>query len=108
MYGTGQLCNAVDPVLEGQFINSEASQLLQVGLLCVQASAELRPSMSFVVKMLTDQNLEIPQPTQPPFLNSGSAEYSRHNIPSGTSNSQPESHTHSSRNSMTQSWIEPR
>ncbi|PRQ40203.1 putative protein kinase RLK-Pelle-DLSV family [Rosa chinensis] len=108
LYGTGQLCNAVDPVLGGQFINSEASQLLQVGLLCVQASAELRPSMSFVVKMLTDQNLEIPQPTQPPFLNSGSAEYSRHNIPSGTSNSQPESHTHSSRNSMTQSWIEPR
>ncbi|KAL6193305.1 hypothetical protein ACLB2K_034389 [Fragaria x ananassa] len=107
LYGSDQLCNAVDPVLEGNFINNEASQLLQVGLLCVQASAELRPSMPLVVKMLTNQNLEIPRPTQPPFLNSGSAEYSKR-IPSGTSNSQPESHTHSSRNSMTQSWIEPR
>ncbi|KAL6190408.1 hypothetical protein ACLB2K_036806 [Fragaria x ananassa] len=107
LYGSDQLCNVVDPVLEGNFIDSEASQLLQVGLLCVQASAELRPSMPLVVKMLTNQNLEIPQPTQPPFLNSGSAEYSKR-IPSGTSNSQPESHTHSSRNSMTQSWIEPR
>lgn len=108
LYGTGQLCNAVDPVLEGKFKNNEASQLLQIGLLCIQASAELRPSMPLVVKMLTDQNLEMPKPTQPPFLNSGSAEFSRHNIISGTSNSLPESHSQSSRNSMTQSWIEPR
>ncbi|KAK9934628.1 hypothetical protein M0R45_021765 [Rubus argutus] len=108
LYGTGQLCNAVDPVLEGKFKNNEASRLLQIGLLCIQASAELRPSMPLVVKMLTDQNLEMPKPTQPPFLNSGSAEFSRHNIISGTSNSLPESHSQSSRNSMTQSLIEPR
>ncbi|XP_050374145.1 cysteine-rich receptor-like protein kinase 3 [Argentina anserina] len=107
LYGTDQLCNAVDPILVGNFINSEASQLLQVGLLCVQASAELRPSMSLVVKMLTNQNLEIPQPTQPPFLNTGSAEYSKRTT-SGTSNLHLDSRTHSERNSMTQSWIEPR
>ncbi|TQD83175.1 hypothetical protein C1H46_031280 [Malus baccata] len=107
LYGTCRLCDAVDPLLEGKFENEEASRLLQIGLLCVQASAELRPAMSLVVKMLTE-NLEIPQPTQPPFLNSGSAEFNR-KIPSRNFNSLPaESNTQSSKNSMTQSWIEPR
>ncbi|KAI5352293.1 hypothetical protein L3X38_005184 [Prunus dulcis] len=107
LYGRGRLCSAVDPLLEGKFDEEEASRLLQIGLLCVQASAELRPAMSLVVKMLTE-NPEIPQPTQPPFLNSGSAEFGRQ-IPSGTFKTLPDSNnTHSSRNSMTQSWIEPR
>nr|XP_028947576.1 cysteine-rich receptor-like protein kinase 2 isoform X2 [Malus domestica] len=96
LYGTCRLREAVDPLLEGKFENEEASRLLQIGLLCVQASAELRPAMSLVVKMLTE-NLEIPQPTQPPFLNSGTAKFNRR-IPSGSLNSLPaESNTQSSR-----------
>lgn len=106
LYGAGRLCEAIDPVLEGNFQEEEASRLLQIGLLCVQASAELRPSMSIIVKMLTD-NHGIPQPTQPPFLNPNSTEISRLMQPA-TCNSQPGSHTQSSGNSMTQSWIEPR
>ena len=124
LYGIGRVCEAVDPALEGQFQEAEASRLLQIGLLCVQASAELRPSMSTVVKMLSD-NHEIPQPTHPPFLNSSSAEISQsrssrtynsqpesytHSLgrPSRTYNSQPESYTHSSGNNSTESGIEPR
>ncbi|XP_075656561.1 cysteine-rich receptor-like protein kinase 3 [Castanea sativa] len=106
LYGIGRVCEAVDPALEGQFQEEEASRLLQIGLLCVQASAELRPSMSTVVKMLSD-NHEIPQPTHPPFLNSSSAEISQ-SRPSRTYNSQPESYTHSSGNNPTESGIEPR
>ncbi|XP_062158756.1 cysteine-rich receptor-like protein kinase 3 [Alnus glutinosa] len=106
LHGTGRVCEAVDPVLEGKFQEEEASRLLQIGLLCVQASAELRPSMSLVVKMLTD-NHEIPQPTQPPFLNSSSAEISQ-NIPPATYYSQPESYTNSSGNDITDSGIQPR
>ncbi|XP_050276590.1 cysteine-rich receptor-like protein kinase 3 isoform X12 [Quercus robur] len=106
LYGIGRVCEAVDPALEGQFQEEEASRLLQIGLLCVQASAELRPSMSTVVKMLSD-NQEIPQPTHPPFLNSSSAEISQSG-PSRTYNSQPESYTHSSGNNSTESGIEPR
>ncbi|KAL0004283.1 hypothetical protein SO802_011844 [Lithocarpus litseifolius] len=124
LYGIGRVCEAVDPALEGQFQEEEASRLLQIGLLCVQASAELRPSMSTVVKMLSD-NHEIPQPTHPPFLNSSSAEISQsgpsrtynsqpesftHSLgrPSRTYNSQPESYTHSPGNNSTESGIEPR
>ncbi|KAL4639020.1 hypothetical protein ACB092_03G188000 [Castanea dentata] len=93
LYGIGRICEAVDPDLEGMFQEEEASRLLQIGLLCVQASAELRPSMSTVVKMLSD-NHEIPQPTHPPFLNSSSAEI-RQYIPSRTYNSQLVSSNHS-------------
>ena len=124
LYGIGRVCEAVDPALEGQFQEEEASRLLQIGLLCVQASAELRPSMSTVVKMLSD-NHDIPQPTHPPFLNSSSAEISQsrpsrtyhsqpesytHSLgrPSRTYNSQPESYTHSSGNNSTENGIEPR
>ncbi|KAF7124662.1 hypothetical protein RHSIM_Rhsim12G0042400 [Rhododendron simsii] len=71
-YGLGTLCEAVDPSLQVTFGEEEARKLLQIGLLCVLASAELRPSMSMVVKMLKD-NHEIPQPTQPPFLTAASA-----------------------------------
>lgn len=99
LYGNGRLCEAVDPVLEGNFQEDEASRLLQIGLLCVQASPELRPSMSIIVKMIND-NHEIPQPTQPPFLSPATMESSPLR--------QPESSTHSSGNNMTQSWIEPR
>ncbi|XP_059633698.1 cysteine-rich receptor-like protein kinase 3 [Cornus florida] len=107
LYGTGRLCEAVDPSLDGKYQAEAASTLLQVGLLCVQASAELRPSMSIVVKMLTS-NHEIPQPKQPPFLNSSSTEISPFSQKRGTNNFQPSSNTQSSGNSISESWIEPR
>lgn len=70
-YGTGILRDEVDSALDGRFLADQASRVLQIGLLCTQASAELRPVMSMVVKMLTE-NYDIPQPTQPPFLSSSS------------------------------------
>ncbi|XP_030449196.1 cysteine-rich receptor-like protein kinase 3 [Syzygium oleosum] len=108
LYGSGQLCEAIDPILEGQFQEEEASRLLQIGLLCVQASAELRPSMSVVVKML-NKSSDIPAPTQPPFLNSSrSTECSVH-VFSGPYSSRHESDTQSTGNAtMTESWVEPR
>lgn len=107
LYRTERICETVDPTMEGQFGQVEASRLLQIGLLCAQASAELRPSMSSVVKMLSD-NQEVPQPTHPPFLNTSSFEFvSPFNRPA-TYFSQPDSRTQSSGNSMTESWIEPR
>ncbi|KAL8150127.1 hypothetical protein V2J09_019935 [Rumex salicifolius] len=75
-YVKRRLNEAIDKALEGKFKQEKASRLLQIGLLCVQANAELRPSMSMTVKLLTD-NGDIPEPTQPPFLNSGSVEITR-------------------------------
>ncbi|XP_052187888.1 cysteine-rich receptor-like protein kinase 3 isoform X2 [Diospyros lotus] len=106
LYGTGRLREVVDASLRGEFEEEEANRVLQIGLLCVQATAETRPSMSMVVTMLRDDH-EIPQPTQPPFLNNSSAEIARHKH-SGPSHSQPESYSQSSGNTISESFIEPR
>lgn len=107
LYGSNRLSEIVDPALEGNFPAEEACKLLQIGLLCAQASAELRPSMSVVVKMINNDH-EIPQPTQPPFLSSSSSELSKSGV--AGHNFQPGSSTQSSGpgDSMTESLIEPR
>ncbi|XP_057746307.1 cysteine-rich receptor-like protein kinase 3 isoform X1 [Arachis stenosperma] len=105
LFGSNRLAEIVDPALEGNFPSEEACRLLQIGLLCAQASAELRPSMSAVVQMINNSH-EIPQPTQPPFLNSSSSEISKSSLPGY--NFQPGSMTQSSGDSMTESLIEPR
>ncbi|KAG5001669.1 hypothetical protein AAZX31_08G274400 [Glycine max] len=105
LYGSNRLYEVVDPTLEGAFPAEEACQLLQIGLLCAQASAELRPSMSVVVKMVNN-NHEIPQPAQPPFINSSSSEFSKSGLPGY--NFQPGSNTQSSGNTISESQIEPR
>lgn len=69
-YESNRLPETVDQSLKGDFPAQEASKVLQIGLLCTQASAALRPSMSDVLQMLTDENISIPTPKQPPFLNS--------------------------------------
>lgn len=107
LYGSGRVFEAVDPVLEDNFKEEEASKLLQIGLLCVQASAELRPSMSIVVRMLKDEH-EVHQPTQPPFLKPGTLETRLVNPTAMEKTSQPDSQTGSSGNSMTQSLLYPR
>ncbi|MED6199794.1 Cyclin-dependent kinase 4 [Stylosanthes scabra] len=105
LFGTNRLPEIVDPALEGNFPSEEACRLLQIGLLCAQASAELRPAMSAVVQMINNSH-EIPQPTQPPFLSSSSSEISKSSLPGY--NFQPGSMTQSSGDSMTESLILPR
>ncbi|KAI6682856.1 hypothetical protein NL676_028769 [Syzygium grande] len=68
-YKSNSLAECIDPVLKGKFPISEASNVLQIALLCTQASPDLRPSMSEVVEMLNDQECTVPVPMQPPFLN---------------------------------------
>ncbi|KAK3183604.1 hypothetical protein Dsin_030890 [Dipteronia sinensis] len=69
LYRLNQLVEAVDPNLKDDFPAKEACNVLQIGLLCTQATVALRPSMAQVIRMLTDENCEISVPNQPPFLN---------------------------------------
>lgn len=66
-----KLAEAVDPSLNKEFPEKEACRVLQVALLCTQASAALRPSMEQVIQMLNEKGHEIPEPNQPPFMNTG-------------------------------------
>ncbi|RZR86421.1 hypothetical protein BHM03_00013620 [Ensete ventricosum] len=104
LYTSNRLLEAIDPILEGNFPMEKATRVLQIGLLCAQASAELRPAISVVVKMLVDDS-PIPSPTQPPFLNSSMqialAAQMKANSRHGTS-------TQSSDNNTTITVIEPR
>ncbi|KAK2632733.1 hypothetical protein EUGRSUZ_L01155 [Eucalyptus grandis] len=68
-YKSNNLAACIDPALQGKFPVLEASNVLQIGLLCTQASMELRPPMSGVVEMLHNKDQVVPQPNQPPFLN---------------------------------------
>ncbi|KAH7511676.1 hypothetical protein JRO89_XSUnG0178600 [Xanthoceras sorbifolium] len=68
-YRANKITQSMDPGLSGRFPENEASKVLQIGLLCTQASVALRPSMSEVVQMLNDKDFRIPSPKQPPFLN---------------------------------------
>ncbi|KAJ8771777.1 hypothetical protein K2173_026954 [Erythroxylum novogranatense] len=68
-YKARTITNTIFPGLYGEFPHKQAANVLQVGLLCTQASASLRPSMAEVVQMLTDEECELPSPKQPPFLN---------------------------------------
>ncbi|KOM56917.1 hypothetical protein LR48_Vigan10g280900 [Vigna angularis] len=70
LYQSNRLAEAVDPCLGDEFPEREASRVFQIGLLCTQASASLRPSMAQVACMLSNSNLDVPIPKQPPFLNS--------------------------------------
>ncbi|KAK0586443.1 hypothetical protein LWI29_006956 [Acer saccharum] len=64
-----KITRSIDPGLRGRFPENEASKVLQIGLLCTQASVSLRPTMCQVVQMLKDKDFTIPSPKQPPFLN---------------------------------------
>ncbi|XP_077244201.1 cysteine-rich receptor-like protein kinase 3 [Tasmannia lanceolata] len=103
LYTSRRLSEAVDPTMEGRFREEDAFRVLHIGLLCTQASPELRPTMSMVVKMLTDESSNLPSPAQPPFLNSNTE------IPSVPFEIfRPESNSQSSGNSMTVTLLDPR
>ncbi|XP_076949638.1 cysteine-rich receptor-like protein kinase 42 [Bidens hawaiensis] len=76
LYKEGVVTEAIDPLLNGEFPEHEALEVMQIGLLCTQASAALRPSMAEVVEFLTtkaeDRVTPMPIPNQPPFLNARS------------------------------------
>ncbi|XP_022773677.1 cysteine-rich receptor-like protein kinase 42 [Durio zibethinus] len=69
LYRSNKLAEAVDSCIRNEISAKEAPNVLQIGLLCTQASVPSRPSMAQVVHMLTDKDCEIPIPNQPPFLN---------------------------------------
>ncbi|PRQ53993.1 putative protein kinase RLK-Pelle-DLSV family [Rosa chinensis] len=75
-YRSNELADVVDPCLRDHELPAkEVSNVLQIGLLCTQASVALRPSMAEVFLMLTaNKESDIPIPNQPPFLNATTLE----------------------------------
>ncbi|XP_074267413.1 putative cysteine-rich receptor-like protein kinase 33 [Silene latifolia] len=85
----------VDPEMDKTYSSKEIERFIQIGLLCVQADEEQRPSMTEVVLMLTVGSIDLTLPSPPvvivPQLNvawanpagqhSNSDQYSTKSIP---------------------------
>ncbi|KAL8103315.1 G-type lectin S-receptor-like serine/threonine-protein kinase At4g27290 [Apium graveolens] len=67
LYKEGNLVNLISSAIVESYDESEVLRTIQIGLLCVQPYPEDRPTMSFVVLMLSS-NIELPKPTQPGFF----------------------------------------
>ena len=55
LYERNELVDLVDIALGGVFDAEEACRYLRIGLLCTQDGPQLRPTMSTVVKLLTEE-----------------------------------------------------
>ncbi|KAJ0229934.1 Cysteine-rich receptor-like protein kinase 41 [Hirschfeldia incana] len=64
----GGVLNIVDPTLiESKGLSDEIMKCIHIGLLCVQENAESRPTMAYVVVMLSASSFTLPIPSQPGF-----------------------------------------
>nr|TKS17787.1 hypothetical protein D5086_0000011580 [Populus alba] len=66
MYKNDNLLKLVDPMLNADFLETEAVGFVRIALLCVQEKCGLRPSMSMAIKMMRGEidvnNMQITQP----------------------------------------------
>lgn len=68
LYKAERALEVIDPALMGSYTWEDGIRAITVGLLCTQAVAALRPSMSQVVSMLTKERENLPSPTKPAFI----------------------------------------
>ncbi|KVH98363.1 Apple-like protein [Cynara cardunculus var. scolymus] len=68
LWKDGRGLELMDPVLEDSCTPKEIMTCIHVGLLCVQEHAADRPTMSDVISMLTNENMNLPDPKQPAFF----------------------------------------
>ncbi|KAK1385914.1 Serine/threonine protein kinase/TGF-beta stimulated factor [Heracleum sosnowskyi] len=65
LYGTGELLQAADPKLCGEYCEEEVQRLMIVGLWCAHPDKTFRPSIRQAIHAL---NLEAPLPILPPTM----------------------------------------
>lgn len=70
MWSEDKAAEFMDASLAGSYAKDEAWRCYHAGLLCVQESPELRPTMSSVVLMLIGDQAQLPAPEQPPLFTS--------------------------------------
>ncbi|KAJ6772952.1 CYSTEINE-RICH RECEPTOR-LIKE PROTEIN KINASE 3 [Salix koriyanagi] len=69
MYEADNLPRLVDPMLDGNFSETEAVGFVKVALLCVQEKCRLRPNMSKAIKMMRGEiDIHSTQITRPGFI----------------------------------------
>ncbi|PSS20909.1 G-type lectin S-receptor-like serine/threonine-protein kinase [Actinidia chinensis var. chinensis] len=69
----GRSLELIDSALADSWPRIEVMRCVQIGLLCVQESAEDRPTMPEVLSMLTNESVALPTPKQRPLVAIASA-----------------------------------
>ena len=69
----GKSLELMDSALADSWPRIEVMRCVQIGLLCVQESAEDRPTMSQALSMLTNKSVALPTPRQRPLASIVSA-----------------------------------
>ncbi|KAG6733742.1 hypothetical protein I3842_01G239500 [Carya illinoinensis] len=69
LWNEGRALEIVDSTMDEPCHPNEALRCIHAGLLCVQEHAADRPTMSDVVSMLSKENVRLPAPKQPAFIN---------------------------------------
>ncbi|KAE8692217.1 Receptor-like serine/threonine-protein kinase SD1-8 [Hibiscus syriacus] len=69
LWNDGKALELMDRCLEDSCVEAQVVRCIQVGLLCVQKHREDRPTMSYVVRMLDNEEIPmtLPQPKEPGF-----------------------------------------
>jgi serine/threonine protein kinase len=68
LWNEDRAADFMDASLAGSYSRDEAWRCFHVGLLCVQESPDLRPTMSSVLLMLISDQTQMPAPAQPPLF----------------------------------------
>ncbi|XP_051125193.1 G-type lectin S-receptor-like serine/threonine-protein kinase At1g11300 [Andrographis paniculata] len=68
MWIEGKMMQLIDPAIYEPNMESDMVRCAHVGLLCVQETAQNRPSISIVVSMLNREISELPNPMKPAFI----------------------------------------
>ncbi|OWM66028.1 hypothetical protein CDL15_Pgr015454 [Punica granatum] len=73
LWNQGEILELVDATLGSSCPRNELLRAIHVGLLCVQESPGDRPTMSEVISLLVNENAVVPDPKQPAYCISKSA-----------------------------------
>lgn len=65
MYNKDRTLEVMDATLEGRYLWEEGIRVTKIGVLCTQVVASLRPSMFWVVLMLTNETKHLHSSTRP-------------------------------------------
>ncbi|KAJ0248141.1 G-type lectin S-receptor-like serine/threonine-protein kinase [Hirschfeldia incana] len=68
IWNEGEITEMVDPVIYDKVFEKEIKKCVHIALLCVQESANDRPSVATMCSMLSSEIVDIPEPKQPAFI----------------------------------------
>eukprot|EP00253_Pinus_taeda_P034485 PITA_34485 len=108
LYQAERALEIMETTLEGSY-SQEGFRVIKIGLLCVQAASVLRPSMSQVVSMLTNERENLPSPTTPAIVDlDGVFVDADKTSSSAATSSTPPSQVHSAAADPSSGALEPR